>query len=110
MCGEGALEIDGRRSTGGSNRQQHAVDEHLTAERASCVVETRRARCRRRVSACADDAGRARGAVLRGSEVAPKVVVLELAREQEEGVERDAEERSAISRPASHLIDDITGR
>ena len=47
--------------------------------------------------------------MLRGSEVAPKVVVLELARDQEEGVERDAEERSAISPPVSHLIDDITG-
>jgi hypothetical protein len=38
----------------------------------------------------------------RGSEVAPEVVMLELAGEQEESVERYAEERPAISPPASH--------
>jgi hypothetical protein len=105
-----ALETGGRRSTGGSDWQQHAVDQHLTAERAPCVVETRRARGRRRGSAGADVTGRARSAVVRGSEVAQEVVVLELAREQEEGVERYAEERSAIPPPVSHLIDDITGQ
>ena len=110
MCWEGALEMDGWRSTGGSNRQQDAADQHLNAEGASCIVETRSARCRRGVSVCADEAGGARAAVQRSSEVAAEVVMLELAREQEEGVEGDAEERSAISRRASHLIDDITGR
>jgi hypothetical protein len=39
-----------------------------------------------------------------------QVVVLELRGEEEEGVERYADERSTISRPASHLNDDITGR
>ena len=42
--------------------------------------------------------------------MAEEVVMLELRREQEEGVERYADQRPAISRPASHLIDDITGR
>ena len=100
----------GRRSPGGSNRKQDAAEQHLKAEGASCIVETRGARRRRRVSVCTDDAGRAGGAVLRGPEVTPKVVMLELAGEQKERVERDAEERSPISRPVSHLIDDITGR
>jgi hypothetical protein len=56
------------------------------------------------------DARRARRAVLRRPEVAEEVVMLELGREQKERVEGDAEERTAISRPASHLVDDITGR
>jgi hypothetical protein len=110
MYGEGTLEAGGRRSAGGSYRKQDAADQHLKAEGASCVVETCGAWRRRRVSVCADDAGRAGGAVLRRPKVAPKIVMFELAREQKERVERDAEERSPISRPVSHLIDDITGR
>ena len=109
MWGWGA-EARRRRSAGGSNWKQDAADQHLKAEGASCIVETRSAWRRLGVSVCADDAGGARAAVLRGPEVAAEVVMFELAREQEEGVERDAEERSAISRRASHLIDDITGR
>jgi hypothetical protein len=97
-----ALKRDGRRSAGGSNRKQDAAEQHLKAEGASCIVESCGARRRRRVSACADDAGRAGGAVLRGPEVAPEVVMLEVAREQKEGVERDAEERAPIYRPVSH--------
>jgi hypothetical protein len=48
--------------------------------------------------------------MLRGAEMTEKVVMLELCREEKEGVERDADERPTISRPASHLNDDITGR
>ena len=48
--------------------------------------------------------------MLRGLEVTEEVVMAELADEQEEGVEGYAEERPPISRPASHLLDDITGR
>ena len=110
MCGKEALEIDWRGSTGGSNRQQDAADQHLNAEGASCIIQTSDARCRRSVSVCADDAGRAGAAVLRGPEMAEEIVMLELGREQEERVERYADERPAISRPASHRIDDITGR
>jgi hypothetical protein len=62
------------------------------------------------IDAGADDARGARGTVLWRPEVTEKVVMLELSGEQEEGVERYAEERPAISRPASHLLDDITGR
>ena len=102
MCCEGALEMDGWRSTGGSNRQQDTADQDLKAEGASCIVQTGDARCRRSVSACADDAGRAGAAVLRGPEMALKVVMLELARQQEKGVEGDAEERSPVPKPASH--------
>jgi len=70
----------------------------------------RRPRGRWNIDAGADDARRAGGTVLRGAEVTEKVVVFELRREEKEGVERYADERPAISRPASHLIDDITGR
>jgi hypothetical protein len=62
------------------------------------------------IHAGADDARRAGGTVLRGAEVTEKVVVFELRREEKEGVERYADERPTISRPASHLDDDITGR
>jgi len=48
--------------------------------------------------------------MLGGAEVTEKVVVFELRREEKEGVERYADERPAISRRASHLNDDITGR
>jgi hypothetical protein len=48
--------------------------------------------------------------MLRGAEMTEKVVMLELCREEKEGVEGDADERPTISRPASHLNDDITGR
>jgi hypothetical protein len=96
--------MGGRRSAGGANRKQDAAEQHLKAEGASGIVETRGAGRWRCVSACADDAGRAGGAVLRGPEVAPEVVMLELAREQEEGVERDAEERSPISCPVSQFL------
>ena len=94
--------MDGWRSTGGSNRQQDAADQHLNAEGASRIVQTSDARCRRSVSVCADDAGRAGAAVLRGPEMALEVVMLELTGEQEKGVERDAEERSPVPEPASH--------
>ena len=67
-------------------------------------------RGRQDIHAGADDARRAGGTVLGGAEVTEKVVVFELRREEKEGVERDADERPTISRPASHLIDDITGR
>ena len=110
LFSEGALASERRRATGGPNRQQNAADQDLQTERASCIVETRRARCCQRVSARADDARRAGAAVLRCAEVAEEVVVLELAGEQEECVERYADERPAIYRPASHLLDDITGR
>src|SRR5258705_12269792 len=92
---------DGWRSAGGSNRKQDATAQELNAEGASCIVETRGARRWRIVSAGAEDAGRAGGAVLRGPEVAQEVVMLELAGEQKEGVERDAEKRSSIFRPVS---------
>jgi hypothetical protein len=48
--------------------------------------------------------------MLRGAEMTEEVVMLELCREEKEGVERYADERPTISRPASHLDDDITGR
>ena len=48
--------------------------------------------------------------MLRRAEMTEKIVVLELRREEEEGVKRYADERPTISRPASHLVDDITGR
>jgi len=48
--------------------------------------------------------------VLRGAEVAEKVVMFELRREEKEGVKRYAGERPAIPPLASHVIDDITGR
>jgi hypothetical protein len=102
MCGDSELKRDGRGSTGRSNRQQDASDQHLKAEGAARIVEACHARCRRRVSSCTDNARRARGAVLGGPEMAQEVVMFELVGEQEEGVERHAEERSAISPPASH--------
>jgi hypothetical protein len=58
----------------------------------------------------AHDARGAGGTVLRGAKVTEKVVVFELRREEKEGVKRYADERPTISRPASHLVDDITGR
>ena len=54
-------------------------------------------RGRQDIHAGADDARRAGGTVLRGAEVTEKVVVLELRREEEEGVERYADERPTIS-------------
>jgi hypothetical protein len=70
----------------------------------------RRTGGRRNIDAGAEDARGAGGTVLRRAEMAEQVVVLELRREEEEGVERYADERPTISRPASHLNDDITGR
>ena len=67
-------------------------------------------RGRQDIHARADDARRAGGTMLGGAEVTEKVVVFELRREEKEGVERYADERPAISRRASHLNDDITGR
>jgi len=64
----------------------------------------------RDIDARADDARRAGGTVLRGAKVTEKVVVLELRREEKEGVKRYAGERPAIPPLASHVIDDITGR
>jgi hypothetical protein len=57
----------------------------------------RRTRGRRDIDAGADDARRAGGTMLRGAEMTEKVVVLELRREEEEGVERYADERPTIS-------------
>jgi hypothetical protein len=51
----------------------------------------------RDIDAGADDARRAGGTMLRGAEVTEKVVVLELRREEKEGVERYADERPTIS-------------
>lgn len=70
----------------------------------------RRTGGRRDVDTGPEDARGAGGTVLRGAEMTEKVVVLELRRKEEEGVERYADERPTISRPASHLNDDITGR
>ena len=53
--------------------------------------------CRRDIHAGADDARRARGTMLGCAEMAEKVVMLELRREKEEGVERYADERPTIS-------------
>jgi hypothetical protein len=101
---------DRRRSTGRSNRQQDTAEHSLQAEGASEIVEVRHAWRRRCVGTCADDARRAGTAMLRRPEVTEKVVMLELARDQEQGVEGYAEEGAAISRSASHLVDDVTGR
>jgi hypothetical protein len=57
----------------------------------------RRAGRRRDIDAGADDARRAGGTMLRRAEVTEKVVVLELCREEKEGVERYADERPTIS-------------
>jgi hypothetical protein len=56
----------------------------------------RRAGRRRDIDAGADDARRAGGTMLRSAEMTEKVVVLELRREEEEGVERYADERPTI--------------
>jgi len=57
----------------------------------------RRTGGRRNVDAGADDARGAGGAMLRRAEMTEKIVVLELRREEEEGVERYADERPTIS-------------
>ena len=96
MCSEESAR-DGRRSTGRSNRQQDTAEHDLKAEGASEIVEVRRARRRRCVSPCADEARRAGTAMLRRPEVTEEVVMLELAGDQEQRVEGDAEEGAAIS-------------
>jgi hypothetical protein len=53
--------------------------------------------CRRDIHAGADDARRAGGTMLGCAEMTEKVVMLELRREKEEGVERYADERPTIS-------------
>jgi len=56
----------------------------------------RRAGRRRDIDAGADHARRAGGTMLRSAEMTEKVVVLKLRREEEEGVERYADERPTI--------------
>jgi hypothetical protein len=104
------LRKDGGRSASASNSQQDAALRQLEGSGSSRIDKTRRSWRRRDLSVVADDAGGASGAVLRGLEVTQEVVMAELSGEQEDGVEHYAEERSPISRPASHLFDDITGR
>jgi hypothetical protein len=52
---------------------------------------------RRDIDAGADDARRTGGTMLRCAEMTEKIVVLELRREEEEGVERYADQRPTIS-------------
>jgi hypothetical protein len=108
--GKSALQTGRRRSPGRAYRQQDAAVYQLETERSSGVVQVCGSGGRRDVNAGTNDARRAGGTVLRRAEVAEEIVMLELRREQENGVKRYADKRSAISRPASHLIDDITGR
>ena len=70
----------------------------------------RRTGGRRDIYTRSKDARGAGGTVLRRAEMTEQVVVLELRREEEEGVERYADERPPIPQPSSHLNDDITGR
>ena len=110
MGSEGALATDGWRSAGRSNGQKNAASDRLERHSTTGIVETGGTGRRERINPGADDARRACGAMLGGFEMAKDIVMLELPGQQEEGVERYAEERARISRPASHSVDDITAR
>src|SRR5262245_34317686 len=104
------LPCEGGRSTGGSDGEEDAAVRELETEGPSRVVEMCRTRGGRDIDAGAENARGAGGTVLRRAEMTEQVVVFEMGRDKEDGVKRYADERPTISRPASHLNDDITGR
>ncbi len=97
-----------RGSSGGVDRKQRAVGDHLDDDCATGVSELRRTRSSEGLGVRAELTRRTRRAVLRVLEVTEEIVVLECRRDEDEGIEchpdRGQEPATICPEAEQHLI------